>query len=346
MDGSIHLSAEDRKTLLKSYRSGSDVRAARRAHIVLLLAEGWSYREVCSIAFASCDLVADCVRRFRRGGVKAVIEPRNSAEQSVPSWLVKVVGWLTTKTPQDFGYFRRRWSCETLAEVLAWETGLRLSRETIRRGLQRMALVWRRPRPVVGLKDPDYANKLRTIQQLLARMPEGETAVFEDEVDVHLNPKIGSCWMIRGEQAEVVTPGNNQKRHLAGSLHWRTGTLLVSPPSARRNSKLFVAHLNDLRCRLRGFRKIHVICDNAAFHGSREVLAYLKRWGHRLQLHYLPKYAPETNPIERIWWRLHETITRNHRCHSLEELLTEVYEWFDTQRCFYTRTLNQYAHAA
>jgi hypothetical protein len=44
-------------------------------------------------------------------------------------------------------------------------------------------------------------------------MPADETAVFQDEVDVHLNPKIGACWMRRGQQASVVTPGNNVKRY-------------------------------------------------------------------------------------------------------------------------------------
>ena len=37
---------------------------------------------------------------------------------------------------------------------------------------------------------------------------------------------LSSCWMPRGRQAQVTTPGNNDKRHLAGSLHWRTGRLL------------------------------------------------------------------------------------------------------------------------
>ena len=91
-------------------------------------------------------------------------------------------------------------------------------------------------------------NKLR---ELLAGLPEDETAVFQDEVDVNTNPKIGSMWMRRGQQAEVVTPGNNEKRHLAGSLVWGTGTLLVSAPQARRNTAQFLAHLDDLRCRLR-----------------------------------------------------------------------------------------------
>jgi hypothetical protein len=40
--------------------------------------------------------------------------------------------------------------------------------------------------------------------------------VFQDEVDVYLNPKIGSMWMRKGEQAIVETPGNNRKCRLAG----------------------------------------------------------------------------------------------------------------------------------
>jgi transposase len=344
MDGSIRLSAEQRKTLLQVYRSGEDARSSRRAHILLLLDDGLSVREVRQVAYTSFDLINACVQRFRAGGVAAAVgtEP----EQSIPLWLLQVAQWLLTKSPENFGYFRRRWSCETLAEVLAWETGVRLSAETVRRGLRELGFVWRRPRPVVGPEDPAYGEKLQKIRHLLATLPPDETAVFEDEVDVQLNPKIGACWMVRGQQAEVVTPGNNDKRHLAGSLVWRTGTLVVSAAGRRRNAELFVAHLNDLRCRLRGYRKIHVICDNASFHASRLVQEYLKEWGHRLVLHYLPKYAPETNPIERVWWQLHETLTRNHRCRTIEELLGDVYEWINTQSCFYSTELAHYAHAA
>lgn len=344
MEGIVRLTENERKALLRVCRGG-DARVGRRANIVLLLSSGRSYREIRSVLFCGADLIADCVRRFREGGVAAVLEDR-TPEASVPSWLLQVAQWLETTTPRDFGYFRSRWSCETLAEILFWETGLRKSRETIRRGLRHLKFVWRRPRPVVGPDDPDYVGKLAAIRRLLSELPEDETAVFQDEVDVHLNPKIGSCWMVRGRQSEVVTPGNNQKRHLAGSLHWRTGTLLVSAPATRRNTELFLEHLDDLRRSLRGYRVIHVICDNAAFHNSRAVREYLTQWGHRIRVHFLPRYAPETNPIERIWWRMHETVTRNHRCQSLEELLSEVYLWFATQPSFYTHTLATYAHAA
>jgi putative transposase len=334
MDGYLQLSEKERKVCLKTYRAA---RPARRALVLMLLAEGWSYREIGSAALASPGLVRAVKRDYAQGGLNRVLghEPK---WVTVAHWLMVVVRWLLQYTPRDFGFFRARWSCALLAVLLWEEEAIRLSPETIRRGLHRMEFVWRRPRPVLGPRDPLYEAKLRRIRRLLARLPADETAVFQDEVDVHLNPKIGSCWMQCGQQAEVSTPGNNEKRHLAGSLHWRTGRLLLSAPGRQRNANLFVAHLEDLRCRLRSYRVIHVICDNARFHDCRLVRDYLAQLGGRIVLHYLPKYAPETNPIERIWWHLHETITRNHRCHSIDELLGEVYAWADSYQSFYLQT--------
>jgi transposase len=323
MKGSIRLTDEDRKNLLPVY--------------------GLAYRDAWRVVFCGFDLISECVQRFRAGGVAGVLN-HDAERVRVPLWLARVAQWLLTRTPGDFGDFRSRWSCQTLAEVLAWEDGREESSETIRRGLERLGFVWRRPAR-------SWIRSIRSSNENGGdprpnRVPAAdETFVFQHEVDVHLNPKIGSAWMVRGHQAEVVMPGNNQKRHVAGSLHWRTGTLLVSPPGRKGNAELFVAHLDDLRQRLRGYRKIHVICDNAAFHGSRLVQQYLYRWRGRIELHFLPTYAPDTNPIERVWWRMHAEITCNHRCQTLDELLNEAYIWCQTQEHFYSRTLALYAQA-
>lgn len=334
MDGHLRLSAKERKRCLRIYRQA---RSVRRALILVLLAEGRSYRQISAATLAGPTLIAAVRRDFTAGGVARVLGEEPAAV-AVAHWLVVVTRWLLSNTPRDFGFFRSRWSCALLALLLWEQERIRLSPETVRRGLHRMEFVWRRPRPVVGPRDPEHEAKLRRIRRLIATLPADQTVVFQDEVDVHLNPKIGSCWMIRGEQAEVITPGNNQKRHLAGSLHWRTGRLLLSVPGTRRDAALFLAHLDDLRRQLRAYRVIHVVCDNARFHDCRAVRHYLDRWGDRIKLVFLPKYAPQTNPIERVWWHLHETITRNHRCRSLEELLEEVYSWANAQQNFYFQT--------
>jgi transposase len=214
--------------------------------------------------------------------------------------------------------------------LILWQLhGIRVSRETIRRRLHEAQMVWRRPRPVVGPEDPEKEAVLRRLRQLLRHLPDDEVAVFQDEVDINTNPKIGSMWMLKGQQAAVETPGTNEKRYLAGSLNWRTGAMVttLSEPKQGRNAALFCRHLDELRQRYRRYRVIHVICDNASAHDCRKVWRYLEEWGHRVQVHYLPRYAPETNPIERIWWHLHEEITRCHRCRDIDELVDLVFRW-------------------
>jgi transposase len=339
MDGSIRLKPKDRKVLLELYRKSSDPSLRLRAHVLLLLADGQTWRQIAAMLFTSPRTISRWQRRFHKDGMDAVFgAQRGRPAVLVVWWVAIVVRWVIQKTPRDFGFFRSRWSCGTLVLLLREEHRIHVSAETVRRSLAREQIVWRRPRPVVGPKDPEYTRKLQAIRRLLARLPADETVVFEDEVDINTNPKIGSMWMRRGEQAEVETPGTNVKRHLAGSLHWRTGKLLVSQPGTRRNAKLFVAHLEDLRRRLRCYRHIHVICDNATFHNCKAVDEFLARWGHRMTIHFLPKYAPQTNPIERVWWHLHEEITRNHRCRSMDELVELVFDWFGYKETFAIET--------
>src|SRR5205085_10778722 len=121
-----------------------------------------------------------------------------------------------------------RWCCAVVVLALGQTYRVRVSRETVRRGLRQADLVWRRPRPVLRRPDPPRDAIVAEWRALLRHRPDDETVVFEDEVDLNLNPAIGFMWMRRGQQAAVVTPGDNAKNYVAASLHWRTGVLLGS----------------------------------------------------------------------------------------------------------------------
>jgi len=329
MDGSIRLSQSDRKTLLEIYRQGNDPEQRLRAHILLLLDEKVAWTVIVAVLFTSTATINRWRRRFHKEGVSGITGQRAWRTNVREWWLGLVFRWVLERSPTEFGFIRSRWTCEAIVVLLDQDYRVSVSRETIRRRLKAANLVWRRPRPVLGPKDPAYAFKLGRIRALLRGLPANETAQFMDEVDINTNPKIGSMWMIRGQQAEVVTPGNNEKRYLAGSLDWRTGRLIVTEgkPHQGRNTDLFLAHLDDLRRRYRRYKAIHVICDNAKPHHAERVREYLVKHRGRVVVHYLPAYAPETNPIERVWWHLHEEVTRNHRCPTMDSLLALVRSW-------------------
>lgn len=337
---SIRLTGEDRKALLDYYRRDPDPQVRLRAHILLLLADGYNWATITAVLFTSPDTIARWKGRFERGGVADVLgRPRGRKRSAAWAWAAVVVLWVLARRPGEFGFARSRWSCEAVAVLLRDDHATPVSRETVRRWLHDADLVWRRPRPVLRPKDPDRQAKLDALRKLLSNLPADETAVFMDEVDINLNPKIGALWMRQGDQAVVETPGTNEKRYLAGSIHWRTGRVILTEgrPKQGRNAALFCRHLDDLRRAFRHYRVIHVVCDNARTHKperARLVKEYLATWGQRVVLHYLPAYAPECNPIERVWWRLHEAVTRNHRCASMQELLQLTFDWLQLGRYF------------
>jgi len=335
MGHSITLTADERATLLDYLRRSPDPALRCRAHIILLLADGLSWSVITAVLFCSSRTVARWQDRFRHGRVPALLgQTRGAPVRLGQRWTDLVVGWVERHRPRDFGFIRSRWCCALLALLLQRDYALDVGRETIRRWLHREGLVWRRPRPVLDRTDPQKEAILQELRVLLRDLPEDETVVFQDEVDINLNPDIGCMWMVRGHQAQVVTPGDNEKCYLAGSLHWRTGVLFTTE-GPKRDADLFVRHLHELRRKLRRYRKIHVICDNAKFHWNCwAVWEFVAKYGERVVLHFLPKYAPECNPVERVWWHLREAITRNHSCQDLPELIEQVLGWLTQRKAF------------
>ena len=103
--------------------------------------------------------------------------------------------------------------------------------------------------------------------------------LYVDEVDIHLNPKIGPDWMLRGTQKTVLTPGKNQKRYLAGALNARTGRL-TWVEAERKNSQLFILQLWQLVGRdYPQAKRIHLILDNYRIHSSLQTKAALAQIG-------------------------------------------------------------------
>jgi transposase len=333
----LSLTATQRDELLTLYRKDPDPERRFRAHIILLLGEGHSWDTIEAMLFCSSRTVDRWLKRFQAEGIAGLTgRKRGRPFRLGIGCLAVLVYWVTTKVPSDFGFLRSRWSCVVLALLLRQRHGVAVSRETVRRMLHRGNLVYRRPRPVPPPNEEERRVRLAELRELLENLPGDETAVFQDEVEINTNPEIGRMWMFRGRQATVPTPGTNTKRHLAGSMHWRTGQMFVTEaaPKQGRDSSLFLQHLDDLRRRLRRYKKIHVICDNAGFHTSLAVIQYLWKWEGRIQVHLLPCYSPDYNPIERVWWHLREEITRNHRCRDLGELLDRVFAWLEEENPF------------
>ena len=87
-----------------------------------------------------------------------------------------------------------------------------VSRETIRRASHRLGLRFRRPRPVPPEKDSEERREQKRARlQDVVQMVERAGSFFQDETRLETNPKVGFCWMRKGKQKPLPTPGTNRK---------------------------------------------------------------------------------------------------------------------------------------
>lgn len=128
---------------------------ARRCPVLLLLAGGRSWREIMDVAFCSSSSIQGVSKALKSEGNEGVLEQKERCTVTVAWWVMVVLRWLHNHTPREIGFDRWRWTCRLLALTLRDSHRVRISAETIRRTLNAHGLVWRRPRPVVGPRDPE-----------------------------------------------------------------------------------------------------------------------------------------------------------------------------------------------
>lgn len=179
---------------------------------------------------------------------------------------------------------------------------------------------------------PLHLPKMAAIYSALEQCRAENPVFYEDEVDIHLNPKIGADWQVRGRQKRVVTPGQNEKYYLAGALHSSTGKVSYVGGNSK-SSALFISLLKHLKATYRRAKTLTLIVDNYIIHKSRETQHWLKA-NRKFSVIYQPVYSPWVNHVERLWQALHATITRNNQCRSMWQLLKKVRHFMETASPF------------
>lgn len=317
----------EKEAFRRTIRQISDAELRLRYQVILHWAKWQSVRGTAAALHCSVSTVVKCRRRYREAGLAGLDDRRadNGQDRVTPDYELTLLR-AVDGSPQDYGHRRPTWTQELLAQILAKETGIRVSVSTVCRVLHRHGARRGMPKPIVGCPWPARSRKRRLslIRRLIETLPKNEAAVYEDELDVHLNPKIGPDWMLPGKQKRVMTPGKNEKEYVAGAMDAKTDEVIWTT-AKKKNSDVFVQLLEKLNDRYADRRRIHVILDNYVIHRSRRTRSALVQFGGWIVFHFLPPYCPDDNRIERCVWReLHANVTRNHNCETMAELMDEV----------------------
>ena len=297
-------------------------------HLLLLCAAGRTPSEVATVLFCSRSSGYRIIRAYRAGTLTFEEATEQTTQQRrlrllTPS-LKRSVSALLKTAPRTYGWCRTRWSCAVLATELQIRRGIQVSAETLRHWLHELGWEWKRAKFAAKDDDPQRVEKLARIRLAFEQLRAGVALVFADELDISLLPKVGYQWMPKAEQVEVMTPGTNEKRYLAGALDLTTGTISHCV-WYRKQTGLCLDLLETLDRTYPAplFSHLTVVADNAKIHHAEKVQQWLAAHP-RFELLYLPTYCPRANPIERAFGDVHDKCTRNHTRKRMWHLVQEV----------------------
>ena len=307
---------------------------AQRCRIVLLLSEGRRPTQVQRIVGCVRSTVYTTLYRFEDEGMKAFCDKRLQpiAPKATREVRAQLLDYLDT-SPKDFGWQRAAWTLELFSLQLREDCGVEISPSYLSQVLRQEKCRRGRPRPALRIPVRGRREILDTIIQLVTQASREQEVLYLDEADVDLNPRIGLTYIKRGDQPLILTPGTNVKYYIGGALNARTGTVLYAH-GPRKNSDLFIDSLRVINNAYRRAKRIHLVLDNYIIHKSGKTQKALETFGGRIQLHFLPPYSPEHNPIERLWKQMHDHVTRNHKHTTMPSLWQDVTQFLEDVQPF------------
>ena len=127
---------------------------------------------------------------------------------------------------------------------------------------------------------------------------DGADIYFWDESGFRADALQGRTWGVRGCTPVVEMPGIRQSVSAASAVN-RKGAFWFATYKGGMSAELFVSMLKHI---LKGRRKpLFLALDSLPAHRARMVRDYVETTHGKLELHFLPGYAPELNPDELVW---------------------------------------------
>ena len=213
----------------------------------------------------------------------------------------KVLGWVNGKDPRQYGFDFGLWTRAMVGRLVEKKFAIHLSLASVGQLLGRLGLTPQKPLQRAYQRDPEAiaAWKSETFPKLAARAKRsGADIWFWDESGFRADSVHGRTWGKKGQTPVVAVPGQRQTVSAASAVNAK-GAFWCMTYKGGLNADLFVTMLKLLMRRRRN--PLYLVLDNLPSHKAKAVRDYVEATRGKLELHFLPGYAPELNPDELVW---------------------------------------------
>jgi len=313
----ISLTAEQKKDLELHHRYEDDARVCDRIKAVLLNSEGWTQRQIAQALRIHEETVRGHIKDWVR---EEKLKPRNGGswskltEDQTREMVSHLEKNLYTKVIDICAYIDLTYQVHyTVSGMTKW--------------LHQQRFSYKQPKAVPAKADVEKQEVfIEKYLQLLEETSAEEPIFFMDSAHPTMATKVSCGWIKKGVDKPIEQSASRTRVNVMGAIELSSMKVVSARPEMV-NAESTIEFLKQLKSAYPLASKLHVILDQSGYHRSEQVKTFAKI--NAIELHYLPPYSPNLNPIERLWKVMNEYIRNNRFFKSAKEFRETISEFFD-----------------
>ena len=286
------LSAEEIAELKADHRAERESRYADRIKAILMLNSGLGAAQVAEYLLLDEKTIRSYLSRYLEDGLEALCNDWYRGRQSALSLeqLDELEAELRSKiypsTRAVVSYVRRRF-------------GIRYSISGMTYLLKRLGVSYKKPQAVPGKACAAAQEAFLTLlSELKASKAANEPILYVDSTHPQHNSYPDYGWLPCGENIQLKTNTGRQRVTLNGALDAETHQIVIQEDTVL-NAENTITFFQKIEANYPAAAVIYLVLDNAGYYRGKKIRAYLEN--SKIELLYLPPYAPNLNLIERVW---------------------------------------------
>jgi transposase len=251
---------------------------------------------------------------------------------------------LDNNTPEQLGIASPLWSRRAVRDLIVQQYGITMPVRTVGQYLKRWGYTRKKARRHANDQDPEEVRQwLEETYPAIEKRAQEEDAEIHwcDEVGVAADEHPGYGYAREGQPAQAEVPDSHIRVNMistitnAGDVHFMTYERTMT-------AALFILFLSRLVQEVG--RKIFLITDHLTAHEAAETEAWLAAHRDRIEVFFLPYYAPEYNGDEYLNHDLKGEVNAAGLPHNKGELTSHIHAFMQKLLQVPERVRNYFQH--
>ena len=314
----FYLTDEERISLQKQHRKERDKRICDRIKAILLRDKDWTWMQIAEALLLSEEVLRKHIQDYQSS---RKLKPQNGGSKEKLSFeqSQKLINHL-----QAYTYLYTK----DIVVYVKSAYGIRYSISGMCDWLKRNKFSYKKPSIVPGKANKE-AQEIWISEYFKFKnsLKEDETICFGDGVHPTHNTQLSYGWIKKGFRKVINSNTGRQRLNISGAIdiigrkfHFQEDLML--------NTEATISFLGKIEKAYPTKKKIHIFLDNARYYKNKAVKNYLE--GSKIDLHFLPPYSPNLNPIERLWKWMKERVLYNAYYQEFDDFKHAVFGFLES----------------